>query len=83
MEQKLHFKSSDFDMITVNRPHAKVFYDLDFLLQRPCGSSSTALWNAHVFYDLDFLRRHWGNYLRVVSVTPEAYAFQTAIVLEK
>jgi ubiquinone/menaquinone biosynthesis C-methylase UbiE len=38
---------------------------------------------AIVYYDIDFLRRHWGNYLRVLSVTPEAYGYQTAIVLEK
>jgi len=38
---------------------------------------------ANVFYDLDFLCRHWGNYLRVVSATPEAYGYQTAIVLER
>ena len=38
---------------------------------------------AIVYYDIEFLRRHWGNYLRVVSVTPEAYGYQTAIVLEK
>lgn len=36
-----------------------------------------------VFYDIDYLCKHWGNYLKVVSVTPEAYGYQTAVVLEK
>jgi len=38
---------------------------------------------AQVFYDTDYLRKHWGNYLKVVSITPEAYGFQTAVLLEK
>jgi ubiquinone/menaquinone biosynthesis C-methylase UbiE len=38
---------------------------------------------AQVFYDTDYLRNHWGNYLRVVSITPAAYGYQTAILLEK
>ncbi len=41
---------------------------------------------AQVFHDIDYLRKHWGRYLNVVSVTPEAYGipmFQTAVLLEK
>jgi ubiquinone/menaquinone biosynthesis C-methylase UbiE len=41
---------------------------------------------AHVFYDRDYLREHWGRYLDVLSVTPEAYGipmFQTAVLLRK
>jgi ubiquinone/menaquinone biosynthesis C-methylase UbiE len=39
--------------------------------------------DAQVFYDVDYLRRHWGSILNVLSVTPEAYGYQTAIVLAK
>ena len=38
---------------------------------------------AQVFYDIDYLSRHWGRMLNVLSITPEAYVYQTAIVLEK
>ena len=36
-----------------------------------------------VFYDIDYLQRHWGRILNIVSVTPEAYGYQTAVVLMK
>jgi ubiquinone/menaquinone biosynthesis C-methylase UbiE len=39
--------------------------------------------DSQVFYDIDFLCRHWERILDVVSVTPEAYGYQTAILLEK
>ena len=38
---------------------------------------------SQVFYDIDFLRQHWGRFLKVLSITPEAYSYQTALVLEK
>jgi len=38
---------------------------------------------AQVFYDLDYLRRHWGNYLKILSITPGVYDHQTAVLLEK
>jgi ubiquinone/menaquinone biosynthesis C-methylase UbiE len=38
---------------------------------------------SQVFYDIDFLRQHWGRFLNVLSITPEAYSYQTALVLEK
>lgn len=38
---------------------------------------------AQVFYDLDYLRRHWGRLLDFVSVTEQAYGYQTALVLRK
>jgi ubiquinone/menaquinone biosynthesis C-methylase UbiE len=38
---------------------------------------------SQVFYDIDYLQHHWGCILNVLSVTPEAYGYQTAIVLEK
>jgi hypothetical protein len=39
--------------------------------------------DSQVFYDIDFLRRHWERILDVVSVTPEAYGYQTAVLLKK
>ena len=36
-----------------------------------------------VYYDIDYLRQHWGCFLNVLAVVPEAYGYQTAIVLEK
>jgi len=36
-----------------------------------------------VFYDIDYLRQHWGRILQIISVTPEAYGYQTAIVMKK
>jgi SAM-dependent methyltransferase len=38
---------------------------------------------AQVFYDLEYLRRHWGRLFEFVSVTEEAYGYQTALVLRK
>jgi ubiquinone/menaquinone biosynthesis C-methylase UbiE len=40
---------------------------------------------AQVFHDTQFLRRHWGNYLKVVSIVPKALGprGQTAVILEK
>ena len=38
---------------------------------------------SQVFYDIDFLRRHWERILDVLSVTPEANGYQTAILLKK
>jgi len=38
---------------------------------------------SQVFYDIDYLREHWGRILNVLSITPEAYGCQTAIVLGK
>jgi hypothetical protein len=39
--------------------------------------------DSQVFYDIDYLHRHWGCLLNVLSITPEAYGYQTAIVLQK
>jgi SAM-dependent methyltransferase len=38
---------------------------------------------AQTFYDIDFLRRVWGQHLEIVNVHPEAYGYQTALVLRK
>ena len=38
---------------------------------------------AQVFYDIEFLRAHWGRLMEFVSVTEEAYGYQSALVLRK
>jgi SAM-dependent methyltransferase len=38
---------------------------------------------AHVFYDIDYLQQHWGNYLEIISIHPEVYGKQTAILMKK
>jgi SAM-dependent methyltransferase len=54
---------------------------LFFTMNRTPGQGGEG--QAQVVYDIDYLRHHWGNYLKVVSITPEAYGYQTAILLEK
>jgi hypothetical protein len=39
--------------------------------------------DAQVFYDIDFICQKWGPMLKILSVTTEAYADQTAILLTK
>jgi ubiquinone/menaquinone biosynthesis C-methylase UbiE len=38
---------------------------------------------AQVFYDREYLTSQWGRYLTIRSVTPEAYGYQSAVLLEK
>jgi SAM-dependent methyltransferase len=38
---------------------------------------------AQVFHHSDYIRRHWGRYLHILSLTPEAYGKQTAVLLQK
>ena len=38
---------------------------------------------SQVFYDVEYLVQKWSRYAKVVSVTPEAYTYQTAILLQK
>jgi ubiquinone/menaquinone biosynthesis C-methylase UbiE len=38
---------------------------------------------AQVFHNIDYLRRHWGRIMNILSVTEDAYYYQTAIVFEK
>jgi hypothetical protein len=38
---------------------------------------------AQVFHDIDYLKQHWGNYLEIVSIHPETYGYQTAILMKK
>jgi ubiquinone/menaquinone biosynthesis C-methylase UbiE len=39
--------------------------------------------NSQVFYDTQYLVEKWSRFAKVVSVTPEAYGYQTAILLQK
>ena len=38
---------------------------------------------SQVFYDTQYLVEKWSRFAKVVSVTPEAYGFQTGILLQK
>jgi ubiquinone/menaquinone biosynthesis C-methylase UbiE len=39
--------------------------------------------DAEVFYDIDYLLEHWGHILSMISITPEAHGYQTAVLFEK
>ena len=39
--------------------------------------------DVNVFYDIDYLRQHWGRILHIISITPEVYGYQTAVVMKK
>ena len=39
--------------------------------------------DSQVFYDTQYLVEKWSRFAKVVSVTPEAYGYQTAILLQK
>src|SRR5262245_11444457 len=52
-----------------------------FAINRVPGQGAPG--QAQVFYSAEYLRRHWGRYLDVVSVTPNAYGNQTAMLLAK
>ncbi len=66
-DKDLHFTSAEFGMFAINRTP---------------GAGGRRV-EAQVFHDADYVRKHWGNYLKVISVTPEAYGYQTAVLLEK
>jgi SAM-dependent methyltransferase len=52
-----------------------------FTINRTPGAGGAG--DAQVFYHTSYLRKHWGRFLKVLSVTPEAYGYQTAILLQK
>ena len=66
-EEESHFTATDFAMFSIGRT----------------PGAGDRREQAQVFYDIEYLRKHWGNYLTILSVTPEAYGYQTAVVLEK
>jgi hypothetical protein len=39
--------------------------------------------DCQVFYDIEFLRKKLVPFFRVLSVTEEAYGYQTALLLER
>ena len=39
--------------------------------------------SSQVFHDREYLRRRWGRFLTVCSLHPEAYGYQTAVLLSK
>jgi len=38
---------------------------------------------SQVYYDINYLTKKWSNFAKVVSVNPETYNYQTAILLQK
>jgi hypothetical protein len=39
--------------------------------------------NSQVFHSTSYIREYWNRYLEILSITPEAYGYQTAITLRK
>jgi SAM-dependent methyltransferase len=68
----------EFRKLILSFDRKEKFNDLDFYMFTIGRGPSS-----QVFYNADHLREHWGRILRVRSVNPEAYGYQTAIVLEK
>lgn len=38
---------------------------------------------AYVFYDTDYLRKTWGTFFKILSISPETFGYQTAVLLSK
>jgi ubiquinone/menaquinone biosynthesis C-methylase UbiE len=55
-------------------------YDF-FTVNRTPGEGGAG--QAQVFHHTDYLQRHWSRYLKIVSITPESYWYQSAVLLEK
>ena len=39
--------------------------------------------NSQVFHNTNYIREFWGRYMEILSITPEAYGYQTAVTLRK
>jgi SAM-dependent methyltransferase len=52
-----------------------------FTINRSPGAGGAG--EAQVFHHTRYIRKHWGRYLQVLSITPEAYGKQTAVLLQK
>lgn len=48
----------------------------EFTVQRDPGF-------AQVFHDIEYLKKRWGQFLDILSITPKAYTYQTAVTLTK
>jgi ubiquinone/menaquinone biosynthesis C-methylase UbiE len=67
-----------FRTLLLSYDRAEKFMGLDFYMFVIFRGS-----DSQVFYDIAHLHQHWGRILNVLSITPEAYGYQTAIVLQK
>jgi SAM-dependent methyltransferase len=38
---------------------------------------------SQVFFDIEHLSEHWGRWLKIISITQEAWWYQTAVLMEK
>jgi len=75
----VYLNADDFRQFLVSLHQKIKFKDLDYYMLSINPGGPEAL----VFYDIDYLRQHWGRIFNVVSTTPEAHGYQTAILLEK
>jgi len=39
--------------------------------------------NTQVFHDDEYIEKEWGSIFKVISIVPEAYTYQSAVILEK
>lgn len=39
--------------------------------------------NTQVFHDREYLRARWGRFLQILVIVPEAYGYQTAVIMTK
>ena len=72
-------KMPDFSLTRKLRTLGKEFVTSDFglfAMKRKPG-------DAQVFHDVDYVRKDWGQFFSVVSITEEAFGYQTAVLLEK
>jgi ubiquinone/menaquinone biosynthesis C-methylase UbiE len=61
-----------------------LFYRRDFFEQKDYQMFTIGRFmRSQVFYDSEYLKRTWQPFFECVSVTPEAYGFQTAMLLKK
>ena len=68
----------DYTRAMLSSPESREILEQDFAvatIARGRGSQ--------VFHDAAYLCQHWGSYLKVHSITPEAHGYQTAVLLEK
>ena len=52
-----------------------------FTINRTPGPGAKG--EAQVFYHSSYLRKHWGRFMKVLDIVPEAYGFQSAVLLQK
>jgi len=62
----------------LSAPENREILEQDFLVATIGRGASSQVW-----HDVEYLSQHWGRYLKVLSITPEAHGYQTAVLLEK